>query len=177
MHTEPRSVKRVIEGVLSKLNTADSAIDSTGRDRNDYSQLFQIKAWLVSKSAPTQDPDSFERWRFVSLRNEMVSCIRERGKAPEVARYDLLPEGDRHAPSFEYSMALRDLLWKLRQAVTSEEWDLLATYADHSQCVASVWRFYGETTTRRNFRKKIQNLRKKCQKLVLQMDGEVPFSC
>lgn len=143
--------------------------DKTARDADDYRQLFRLKAWQAGQSAPDHGDNAFEKWQYTAVRNLLRSCKRELGRHPDLARYDLLDDEDRHAPSFEKSMELRDLLARLRSQVDVGEWHLLLDYVAHGCNASSVWKAYGCQGCRSSFRKRISDLRARCQRLIAEM--------
>lgn len=143
--------------------------DKTARDADDYRQLFRLKAWQAGKSAPDHGENAFEKWQYTAVRNLLRSCKRDLARQPELARYDLLNDEDRHAPSFEKSMELRDLLGRLRSQVDVAEWRLLLDYVAHGCNASSVWNAYGRQVSRSCFRKRVRDLCARCQRLLTEM--------
>ena len=166
MEISSRSVSRVIDRSVGRIAPVKSVVDKTGRDADDYRQLLRVRAWQAGQVAPDHGQDAFDRWQHAAVRNQLRTCQRELCRQPEMARYDYLPEDDRHAPSFERSMELRDLLRRLEERFGAEDWQLLQDYVAHGCNAASVWQAYGRQMSQRYFRERIRELCERCRRLV-----------
>lgn len=170
METCHRSDNRIIERAVNRA-APRHGVDKTGRDVDDYRQIFRIKAWLSAKVVPDHGKDAYERWQFIAVRNQFCSCKREFGWYPDLARYDLLPDDDyrRCAPSFEHQMEVRELVTKLRVRLVASDWQLLLDYVAHGCSAVSVWEAYGRQVSCGCFRRQIRDLRELCQQLIGKM--------
>jgi hypothetical protein len=128
--------------------------------------MLRMREWRASidwRKVPTPEPDhGKEAYLFSAVRHQLCRCQREVMRQPEVARYDLLAEDDRHGPSFERRMEYRDLLRRLHRRIPPEDWQLLLDYAAHGS-VVSVWHAHDQSTGIRAFEKRVRRIRRRCR--------------
>jgi len=175
MTTFQETVDRIVENAACRVAPLIGAADVTGRDRDDYRNLFLERAWLAQKRSPGAQEDTAIKWTVRALRNQFLTFRRELGRHPEIARYDLESEVplDR---GFAKRMEQRDLLQKLRESISIGEWELLKNYLEHGCNASSVWRYYGRPISLRGFCKKMKDLRLRCQKIIIDISNSVPIS-
>lgn len=168
---------RVVEYAAKQAAPSSSCtVDTKGRDRSDYRQLFALRAWLAGKTAPDHGgASSRARWEFTAVRNQLRSYKKEITRHPQCARYDLLSDDDCSDHSFEREMEMRNVVQKLGEFLTSVEIELLAEYTIHGCSSMGVWRARGCPGSYRYFCRQLRDLRRECRLLIAQIcPGLVP---
>lgn len=168
METYQQSTNRVAESAACRVAANNASVDRTGRDRDDYRQVFNMAALVASASTPDHGKDVHKKWASTAIRNRLKTCRRELVRAPDFAEYDeevhvqITYEEERVAKRMDQ----RKRLQKLREVLTPDEWQILQDYVVHGCNAASVWRAYGKPLSCRWFCKGVRTLLNRCRQII-----------
>lgn len=178
MDTLQRSLDLCAERLSRRVAPMHNTVDITGRDRDDYQQIFRLKAVEASiafqKSQKPKSSSSEARWVFVALRNHAQTMKREMVRAPEMARYDLEPDAQL-TTDMEARIVKRDLLKRIRKSIASREWDVLMQYAEADCNAREAWRKYGKGLTSRAYRYKVRKAKQAAQQVLKNLEKPLPI--
>lgn len=168
METYQQSTNRIVESAACRIAATTASVDRTGRDRNDYLQLFNMAALVAAQTTPDHGKNVRKRWATTAVKNRLRTCRRELIRAPEFAEYDeevhvqVTYEENRVARRMDQAKKLQ----KLREILTPDEWQLLQDYVVHGCNAASVWRAYGKPMSCRWFCKGVRALLGRCRQII-----------
>lgn len=162
--------EQYIERAARKLAPKEAVIDSTARDRDDYRQTLFLRLWQAQKEFQ-KIPEvqitsaSSKKWASAVIRNTYISCIREIRRSPSFASIDFENEHPVET-NLETRVHCADLIGRLRECITSGEWELLVNYLENGCNASAAWKAMGKQVSRRGFSKRFQKIQKKARLLV-----------